>query len=506
MNEDINFIKTDKEGSKLQEIQENYPNSIIHVKSNGEDNVYIGSDRITDNYNLGVDENRITNNVGGMTSGIYASELKGKSVSEILDIILFASNNNLTLKGVQVVDKIENLTDGTLKEVYQGMVVSVVEDNSLYILLTDSDVNREWKKVGSDINIEELKASTKKLSAPITVAGLSGSIGNVSNGKTYTTDNTVEDVLRDLLCKEIYPDVSLSTTNPTLSFGGLIGATASNYESIMEVGSTLNLNPVTVGAASISNGSRRGTGFTYGYSSTNDGKKDADGNPPAISASTSLVGSYILTETYSPTSIGTVRTSVSSEKNEDVKFAAGSVVIGLGENKISFEATSPSGSYSHPEYPEYYVVSNLGNTNEDKKLSKSSVVNKTLNSIKSTASISVTGVYPVYVNIDSGSLINETKKMQLTASNVIEFVDVPSEVDSKIHFTFDYPATHTVTSFEIKDLTGKFVKYDATYNSESESVTKVIGGENISYKRFITTGKLQGEGTYKITLSKGLDE
>lgn len=506
MNEDINFIKTDKEGSKLQEIQENYPNSIIHVKSNGEDNVYIGSDRITDNYNLGVDENRITNNVGGMTSGIYASELKGKSVSEILDIILFASNNNLTLKGVQVVDKIENLTDGTLKEVYQGMVVSVVEDNSLYILLTDSDVNREWKKVGSDINIEELKASTKKLSAPITVAGLSGSIGNVSNGKTYTTDNTVEDVLRDLLCKEIYPDVSLSTTNPTLSFGGLKGATASNHESIMEVGSILNLNPVTVGTASISNGSRMGTGFAYGYSSANDGKKDADGNPPAISASTSLVGSYILTETYSPTSIGTVRTSVSSEKNEDVKFAAGSVVIGLGENKISFEATSPSGSYSHPEYPEYYAVSNLGNTNKDKKLSKSSVVNKTLNSIKSTASISVTGVYPVYVNIDSGSLINETKKMQLTASNVIEFVDVPSEVDSKIHFTFDYPATHTVTSFEIKDLTGKFVKYDAAYNSESESVTKVIGGENISYKRFITTGKLQGEGTYKITLSKGLDE
>ena len=507
--EDIEFIKTDKEGTKLQEIQENYPNSIIHVKSKGEENMYIGSDRITDNYNLGVDENSITNNVGGMTSGINASELKGKSVSEILDIILFASNNNLTLKGVQVVDKIENLTDDTLEEVYQGMVVSVVEDNSLYILLTDSDSDsdgREWKKVGSDIDIEELKTSTKKLSAPITVAGLSDSFGNVSNGKIYTTDNTVEDILRDLLCKEIYPDVSLSTTNPTLSFDGLIDATASNYQSIMEIGSVLNLNPVTLGSASISNGSRGGTGFTYGYSSTNDGKKDSDGNPPVISASVSLVGSYILTETYSPTSIGTVRTSISSENNEDVKFVSGSVVIGLGENTISFEAISPSGSYSHPEYPEYYVVSNLGNTNEDKKLSKSSVVNQTLDSIESTASISVTGVYPVYVNIDSDSLIDETKKMQLTASNVIEFVDVPSEVDSKKHFTFDYPATHTVTSFEIKDLTGKFVKYDATYDVESENVTKVIGGKNISYKRFITTGKLQGEGTYKITLSKGLDE
>ena len=504
--EDIEFIKTDKEGTNLQEIQENYPNSIIHVKSKGEDNMYIGSDRITDNYNLGVDENSITNNVGGMTSGINASELKGKSVSEILDIILFASNNNLTLKGVQVVDKIENLTDDTLEEVYQGMVVSVVEDNSLYILLTESDVNREWKKVGSDIDIEELKTSTKKLSAPITVAGLSDSFGNVSNGKIYTTDNTVEDILRDLLCKEIYPDVSLSITNPTLSFGGLIGATASNYQSLMEIGSVLNLNSVTLGSASISNGSRVGTGFTYGYSSTNDGKKDSDGNPPVIYASVSLVGSYILTETYSPTSIGTVRTSTPSEKNEDVKFASGSVVIGLGKNTISFEAISPSGYYSHPEYPEYYVVSNLGNTNKDKKLSKLSVVNQTLNSIKSTASISVTGVYPVYVNIDSDSLINETKKMQLTASNVIEFVDVPSEVDSKIHFTFDYPATHIVTSFEIKDLTGKFVKYDATYDADSETIIKVIGGENISYKRFITTGKLQGEGTYKITLSKGLDE
>ena len=508
MIEDIKFIKTDKEGVDLHNIQNDYPNSIIDVNSQSEKNVYIGSERITDNYNLGKEYmDSITNNVGGMTSGINASELKGKSVSEILDIILFASNNNMTLKGVQVVDKIENLTDSTLEDVYQGMVVSVVEDNSLYILLTDADANREWKKVGSDIDIEELKSSTKKLSAPITVAGLSGSIGNVSNGKTYTTDNTVEDILRDLLCKEIYPSVSLSDNNPELSFDGLIGATASNHESIMEVGSILNLNPVTVGTASISNGSRRGTGFTYGYSSANDGKKDGDGNPPAISASTSLVGLYILTEIYSPTSIGTARTSVSSEKNEDVKFAAGSVVIGLGENKISFEAISPSGSYSHPEYPEYYVVSNLGNTNKDKKLSKSSVVNKTLNSIKSTASISVTGVYPVYVNIGSGQLVEETEKMPLTTSDTIVFEDVPSEVASNIHFTFDYPASHSVVSFEIKDLKGNFVPYSATYETESdENIIKVVGGKNISYKRFTTTGKLQGEGTYKITLSKGLDE
>ena len=67
--------------------------------------------------------------------------------SEILDIILFASNNNFTIQGVQVVNKIENLTDGTLEDIDQGMIVSVVEDGNLYVLINIdfSDINN-WKK------------------------------------------------------------------------------------------------------------------------------------------------------------------------------------------------------------------------------------------------------------------------------------------------------------------------------------------------------------------------
>jgi hypothetical protein len=510
MIEDINFIKTDKEGVELQAIKEFYPNSFIDVNSHSEKNIYIGSERVTDNYNLGVDEGSITNNVGGMTSGIYASELKGKSVSEILDIILFASNNNMTLKGVMVVDKIENLTDTTLEEVYQGMVVSVVEDNSLYILLTDTNSEREWKKVGSDINIEEIKTSVKKLSAPIIVAGLSSDLGNISNGKTYTTDNTIEDILRDILCKEIYPNVSLSETNPSLSFGGIkIDNSDSNYQSLMEVGSVLNLGSVTLNSASISNGHRVGSGFIYGYSFTNDGKKDGDNNPPKVDAEKSLDGNYSLVETYSPSTIGSVRTSTPSVKYSDVKFAAGSVKIALGSNTIFITAKSPSGKYTHPEYPEYYVVSNLGNTNTNEKLDKSSKVERTLNLITDTETITVKGVYPVYVNIntETNKLVNEPIKMDLTDSNVIIFDNVPSEVDSQEHFKFDYPATHSVVSFEATDVQGNFVNYDASHEKESnETITKVICGENVSYKRLQTTGKLQGEGTYKITLSKSLDK
>lgn len=505
--DEIKFIKTSREGKDLQYIQDNYPNSIINVNSDKEKNIYIGSERVTDNYNPNVDENSITNNVGGMESGIHVSKLKGKSISEILDTILFVENNNLALKGVQVVDRIENLTDDTLEEVYQGMVVSVLENNSLYILLTnsdsDSDNEREWKKVGTDINKEEIKEYTNKLSNPITVAGLSGSLGaDISNGKTY---ETIEDILRDLLCKEIYPIVSLYQTEPKITFNGINGTIVSNSKNIMKVGSILNLNPIELYEASISKCSRSGVGFTYGYSSTNDNEKDGD-KPEEIKGESSLVGKYSLTETYSQGYMGVPRTVESSENYKDVKFDSGSVKIGLGSNIINFNATSPSGVYSHPEYPECYVVSNLGNTNSDKKLSKVDSLNGTVDSVVVSSSISVTGVYPVYNNISSGSLIEDMIEIPLTTSKTFEF-DVPSEVASNIHFIFDYPATHTVTSFEIwNKFDNKFVEYAASYEKIYETVEKDINGIKYQYNRFATTGNLQGEGKYKITLSKGLDK
>lgn len=277
----------------------------------------------------------------------------------------------------------------------------------------------------------------------------------------------------------------------------------------MKIGSDLNLNPVTISSASISDGYRVGSGFTWGYSSVDDSDVDnGENNPSAISAIKSLNGNYTLTETYSPTTIGSPRNVESSENYEDVKFGEGSVKIALGENIISFSASSPSGLYKHPEYPEYYVVSNLGKTDVNNKLSKSGEINATLNSITDNSkSITVIGVYPVYTNIKSNSLVNvnDMEEMDLTDSDTIELI-VPSEVASQKHFTFDYPSPHEVISFMVKDVGGNFVDFASAYNKESETITKTINGEVVSYKRFITTGKLQGISTYKIKLSKPLSE
>jgi hypothetical protein len=132
--DEIKFIKTSKEGVDLQYIQENYPNSIIDVNSNKERNIYIGSERVTDNYNPNVEENSITNNVGGIESGINVSELKGKSISEILDIILFSSNNNMEeyYTKLDVDNKLSNKQD----ILYAGSNI-IIDNNEISVDLTN---------------------------------------------------------------------------------------------------------------------------------------------------------------------------------------------------------------------------------------------------------------------------------------------------------------------------------------------------------------------------------
>jgi hypothetical protein len=517
MVKDIKFIKTDKTSEDLEKIQKDYPNSIINVNSNRERNVYVGDYRITDNYNLGVDENSITNDVGGISSGINASEFKGKSISEILDTILFAKNNNLTLKGVVVVDKIDNLTDDTLKDVYQGMVVSVIEDNSLYILLSDSDIDsgeREWERVGS----------YSKLSAPIKVAGI-GKLGNIKDGDEYKIGHSIEDILRDLLSREEYPTVSLYTKPATIEFLGIKGGSdgiISNKSDLIKIddnvfltkiGSVLNLNSVTLNEATISNCYRVGQGFNWGYSKDNDNSKDGDGNPDPIDGTSNLTGDYILEEKYEGLKEGEERKKVSSETLEDVKFDTNSVKIGLGENKITITATSRSGEYSHPVYPEYYGVSNVGKTSEPTeeykkcKLNKSDAINGTVAAVVVPSKIKVIGVYPVYVNIDfnAGKLISDaTTELKLTNGKRFE-IDVPTEVGTGLNFMFDYPATHTVDTFKLY-YNQEFVDYKSTYNKVFEEITKVVEGNEIKYKRLKTTGgSNQGPNKYEITLTFGLD-
>lgn len=83
----IEFVKTDS--SKLEEVQETYPYSFIHIhdeNDNGttDDTLYIGDEKITDRLNVGNENlNSPTRKVGGLDAQTIG-ELKQKSISQII--------------------------------------------------------------------------------------------------------------------------------------------------------------------------------------------------------------------------------------------------------------------------------------------------------------------------------------------------------------------------------------------------------------------------------------
>lgn len=87
VNDNINFIKTS--ASKLDVVQEDYPNSFIHTHSeNGDDQLYIGEDRITDNLNIGdTNPSMATRKIGGLQASTIGA-LQQRSLSEIVIDIL----------------------------------------------------------------------------------------------------------------------------------------------------------------------------------------------------------------------------------------------------------------------------------------------------------------------------------------------------------------------------------------------------------------------------------
>lgn len=174
--------------------------------------------------------------------------------------------------------------------------------------------------------------------------------------------------------------------------------------------------------------------------------------------------------------------------------------VALGSNKATYTYNK---TYSAP--------SNMPITNQShptQSTSKISTDGSDISAIWAAATISkdrditATGVYACFNNISGSTLTdNAATKLSLTDGKEFIFVDVPSEEVVGKHFKFAFPADRTV-SFKIRDLSGNYVNYSATY--EVATVTNFYNG--IDYKVLVTTGDKQGSNTYKMILSKNLSE
>lgn len=95
--------------------------------------------------------------------------------------------------------------------------------------------------------------------------------------------------------------------------------------------------------------------------------------------------------------------------------------------------------------------------------------------------------------------------MALQKTTSFTFENTPTEVGSANNFMFDYPASHEISKFEMKDPSGNWADFSADYNKKAAEITKTIHGVDHAYYRLTTAGG-NGPMTYRITLNKTLDQ
>lgn len=123
-----------------------------------------------------------------------------------------------------------------------------------------------------------------------------------------------------------------------------------------------------------------------------------------------------------------------------------------------------------------------------------------------TASKSIVGVYPVFSNNSSGSLLNDTTaKLPLTTSNVIE-VNFAAESGSK-RIALSVPSTHNITKVEVfNTLSQSYETYSGGSTNTQEDADRTINGKSIRYNKWVRVGTNANDSMkFKFTLSKSLN-
>lgn len=228
----------------------------------------------------------------------------------------------------------------------------------------------------SDSNVlyvEKIPTEKTKTSADIPVAG--GPLADLLNkaGITSISEGTdMQALLFSLFCKELWPtwsddnkgDIKFSTGNITCSMPQP-SFTLEGENTVVEVGTLVNVGEGTISAASPSVTKRGFTGFTYGYSADNDNTKDSSND--AVYASKKVnealsADNYTLERKYSGFVGMSTTTATPSTSAAAVKVAAEQAMVGEGTCTVTLNATGPSASITFDAMPSYFACSNVGNT------------------------------------------------------------------------------------------------------------------------------------------------
>lgn len=399
------------------------------------------------------------------------------------------AGKNFTILGYK--DTLEQLQE-EVPNPNQGDAYGVGTEEAYDIYVYDTE--KGWLNNGS-IGSGSSKVDTDKVFVVNTIPVAGGPLSDLLNKAGITEiskDDDLQTVLMNLFTKEIYP-TNLVFTEGTIKSTVPAPNMTINKSGLIEVGTVVTVSAITIAAGNKTTTDRKYSGFTYGYSLTNDNTKDSANTSVNVPATDIQNGaeSYKLSRTIN----GSVVNATDNVNPAEVTIESTTFEAIEGLNTVKADVTGITYSCKFAAMPVYYACSNLGKTNESNKSVEKAESNVMSTVPKNTTNRTVTAVYPYFTNADNNEVIAKEALTTNHYMNAIEFVD-----EGPNKHTFKIPAKFTVTKIEILNtLSGKYEDYDLSNFTITEETIQVQS-KDVAYKVYTRNDSgFNGATSFNIT-------
>lgn len=373
-------------------------------------------------------------------------------------------------------------------------VMSATDKVKVDKIVTDGDGNKYLTDNGNYQELIEDTTETIKTTDAIPVAG--GPLADLLNKagiNSISPDTSMQDLFVSLFTKELWP------TNLVFKEGTVSAAIAApsftlSNTGLVEVGATVTIGKTTLSVATMSTTARTYSGFTYGYSSTNDNTKDSSNTTITVNASNAALNS--VNYTMKRTTNGSVENATANTNPAQVTLDSKTFKAIEGTNTVKVDITGPTANATFASMPVYYACSNLGKTSEEHKSVAKDTVTKTSATPSNSKTLNVTGVYPYYTNKDN---IAAFAKLALTTNKTLDVTFVAETASNK--HAFKIPAKFNVTKITLLNtLSGKYEDYSVSrFSVTTETIN--VQGTNVQYKVYTRNDGTNGSSSFKITFA-----
>lgn len=373
-------------------------------------------------------------------------------------------------------------------------VMSATDKVKVDKIVTDGDGNKYLTDNGNYQELIEDTTETIKTTDAIPVAG--GPLADLLNKagiNSISPDTSMQDLFVSLFTKELWP-TNLAFKEGTVSAAITAPSFTLSSTNLVEVGATVTIGKTTLSVATMSTTARTYSGFTYGYSSTNDNTKDSSNTTITVNASNAALNS--VNYTMKRTTNGSVENATVNTNPAQVTLDSKTFKAIEGTNTVKVDITGPTANATFTSMPVYYACSNLGKTSEEHKSVAKDTITKTSSTPSNSKTLNVTGVYPYYTNKDN---ITTFAKLGLTTNKTLDVTFVAETASNK--HAFKIPAKFNVTKITLLNtLSGKYEDYSVSrFSVTTETIN--VQGTDVQYKVYTRNDGTNGSSSFKITFA-----